>query len=56
MRFALLEAVNTGALANDGAGVAAVVTLITAGVPEGRAGRIVDDVRPSEVEGNRSVG
>lgn len=46
MHFALLEAVNTGALASDGAGDAAVVTLIAAGVPEERAERIVDASGP----------
>ncbi|GHD77288.1 TetR/AcrR family transcriptional regulator [Streptomyces mirabilis] len=43
MTVALLEAVNTGALDDDGTRVA-VATLIAAGVPEDQAGAVVDDV------------
>ncbi|MGW4984326.1 TetR/AcrR family transcriptional regulator, partial [Streptomyces mirabilis] len=43
MTVALLEAVNTGALDDDGTRVA-VATLIAAGVPEEQAGAVVDDV------------
>lgn len=43
MTVALLEAVNTGALDDDGTQVA-VATLIAAGVPEEHAGAVVDDV------------
>lgn len=43
MTVALLEEVNTGALADDGTRVAAA-TLIAAGVPQARAWAVVDDV------------
>ncbi|MFE2566117.1 TetR/AcrR family transcriptional regulator [Streptomyces mirabilis] len=43
MTVALLEAVNTGVLDDDGTRVA-VATLIAAGVPEEQAGAVVDDV------------
>lgn len=45
MTVALLEAVNTGALDDDGTRVA-VATLISAGVPEERARAVVDEVAP----------
>ncbi|MGW0941081.1 TetR/AcrR family transcriptional regulator [Streptomyces sp. NPDC002623] len=43
MHIALLEEVNTGALEDDGTRTA-VATLVAAGVPEGRARAVVDDV------------
>ncbi|MEU6353573.1 helix-turn-helix domain-containing protein [Streptomyces sp. NPDC047072] len=43
MTVALLEEVNSGALEDDGTRVA-VTTLIAAGVPEGRARAVVDEV------------
>ncbi|MFJ1809504.1 MULTISPECIES: TetR/AcrR family transcriptional regulator [unclassified Streptomyces] len=43
MHIALLEEVNTGALEDDGTRTA-VATLVAAGVPEGRARTVVDDV------------
>ncbi|MFF2518641.1 TetR/AcrR family transcriptional regulator [Streptomyces sp. NPDC058086] len=48
MTVALLEAVNTGALDDDGTRVA-VATLIAAGVPEEQAGAVVDDVASAAV-------
>jgi AcrR family transcriptional regulator len=48
MTVALLEAVNTGALHDDGTRVA-VATLIAAGVPEEQAGAVVDDVASAAV-------
>lgn len=46
MTVALLEAVNTGALADAGPGIA-VAQLIAAGVPEARARAVVDEVAPT---------
>ncbi|MGN3960187.1 TetR/AcrR family transcriptional regulator [Streptomyces sp. WAC8370] len=46
MIVALLEQVNTGALEDDGTR-AAVATLIAAGVPERRAGAVVEAVAPA---------
>ncbi|MFF5714004.1 TetR family transcriptional regulator [Streptomyces sp. NPDC012756] len=46
MALALLEEVNTGALEDDGTRVA-VTTLIAAGVPEERAGVVVEEVAAS---------
>lgn len=43
MHVALLEAVNTGALEDDGRRIAAT-TLIAAGVPEKRAIAVVEEV------------
>ncbi|MDX2551497.1 TetR family transcriptional regulator [Streptomyces stelliscabiei] len=43
MHVALLEAVNTGALEDDGR-LIATATLIAAGVPEGRASAVVEEV------------
>ena len=43
MHVALLEAVNTGALEDDGHRIA-IATLIAAGVPEKRAGAVVEEV------------
>jgi AcrR family transcriptional regulator len=48
MTVALLEAVNTGALEDDGTR-AAVATLIAAGVPEKQASAVVDDVASAAV-------
>jgi AcrR family transcriptional regulator len=48
MTVALLEAVNTGALDDDGTRVA-VAMLIAAGVPEEQAGAVVDDVASAAV-------
>ncbi|MFI6416989.1 TetR/AcrR family transcriptional regulator [Streptomyces sp. NPDC050842] len=45
MTVALLEAVNTGELDDEGAPVA-VAVLVAAGVPEATARRVVDDVAP----------
>ncbi|MEU9406805.1 TetR/AcrR family transcriptional regulator [Streptomyces sp. NPDC048281] len=44
MTVALLEAVNTGALEDDGGTRVAITTLIAAGVPEERACAVVEDV------------
>ncbi|MFD9325096.1 TetR family transcriptional regulator [Streptomyces sp. NPDC060065] len=50
MAVALLEAVNTGALKDDGTRTA-VATLIAAGVPEKQARVVVDDVAATATEG-----
>ncbi|MCX5556511.1 TetR family transcriptional regulator [Streptomyces sp. NBC_00038] len=50
MTVALLEAVNTGALEDDGTRTA-VATLIAAGVPEKQARVVVDDVAATAAEG-----
>ncbi|MFF3346915.1 TetR/AcrR family transcriptional regulator [Streptomyces sp. NPDC002779] len=52
MHVALLEEVNTGALADDGARTA-LTTLIAAGVPQERASGVVAEIAPTAV---RTVG
>ncbi|WP_329221768.1 TetR/AcrR family transcriptional regulator [Streptomyces sp. NBC_01485] len=54
MHIALLEEVNSGALEDDGTRTA-VATLVAAGVPEGRARPVVDDVRSAAVAATAAV-
>ncbi|WP_181801686.1 TetR/AcrR family transcriptional regulator [Streptomyces shenzhenensis] len=49
MTVALLEAVNTGALEDDGGTRVAVTTLIAVGVPEDRACAVVEDIASTVV-------
>lgn len=49
MTVALLEAVNTGALQDDGGTRVAIATLIAAGVSEERSRAVVEDVASTEV-------